>query len=86
MIGHKVNDKLQTGTMGALYQVLKFLHSVGHTGSQVGVYIIIVLDGIRTTGLAFYHGRMVFLYAEGSIVRLCGVLNQTGIPDMCGTK
>ena len=46
MVRHEVDDDLQPGSMGALNQFLELLHATRHVDSQVGVYIIIVGDGI----------------------------------------
>ena len=46
MIGHKVDDDLQPGLMGALYQLFELLHTQLHVDSQVRVYVVVVGNGI----------------------------------------
>ena len=47
MVGHKVDDDLHAGFMGALHQLLKLRHALVYVNGQVRVDIVVVSDGIR---------------------------------------
>ena len=46
MVGHEVDDDLQACLVGAGYECLKLLHALLHVDGQVGVYVVVVADGI----------------------------------------
>ena len=46
MVGHEVDDDSESGIMGALYKCFEFLHTLGFVLRQVGIYIVIIRDGI----------------------------------------
>ena len=86
MVGHEVNHHLQPCSMRALHKRLKFLHSVRNVHRQVGVDIVIVLNGVRRTCLPLNDYGIVFSNAEIRITGLCGVLQKSGVPNMCITR
>ena len=86
MVRHEIDDHFQPGIVGALHQLGELLHAVGYAGSQVGVYVIVVLDSIGRTCLALNCSLVVGADALLAIVGLCGVLNDTGVPHVCGAQ
>ena len=86
VVGHEVDDHLQSCIVGALHQLGELLHAVRHGGRQVGVHIVVVLDGIGRTCLALDCCLVVGADAEVTVVGLRGMLDDTGIPDVGGTQ
>ena len=86
VVGHKVYDDFQAGAVGTLYQIFEFLHTSGNVLGQVGVYVVVILDGIGRTGLTLDYGRMVGADVVASVVSLCGVLDDARVPDVRGTQ
>ena len=82
MVGHKVNNHLQTSSVCALNECLKFLHTIGHADSKVGVDIVIVLNGVRRTRLPLHNNGIVFSNAEVRITGLGSMLQKSGIPNV----
>ena len=82
VVGHEVDDDLQASLMAACHQLFKLLHALFHVDSQVGVNVVVVGDGIRRTGLALHHGRMLAGNAIGCVVGLRGMADNAGIPHV----
>ena len=82
VVGHKVDDDLHVGLMGALHQGLEFGHTAGHVDGQVGVDVVIIGDGIGRTGLAFRHRGVLPGNAVAGIVGGGGVTDDASVPDM----
>ena len=80
VVGDEVDDHLQAGCVGALHELVKLLHAARYIGGEVGVYIVVVLDGVGGAGLALDGGLVVGADALRAIVGLRGVLNDTGVP------
>ena len=80
VVGNEVDDHLQTGLVGALDELGELLHAVGDVGGEVGVYIVVVLDGVGGAGLALDGGLVVGADALSAIVGLRGVLDDSGVP------
>ena len=55
VVGDKVHDDLHSSLVGTLYEVLPLSHAQTYVLCQVGVYVVIIGDGIRRTRFAFYH-------------------------------
>ena len=73
--------------MRACHKLLKFLHSVGHTFSQIGIHIIVVLYGVGRSGFALDNmGIVRRQYPVVAIVCLCRVFNDTCVPYVRHTK
>ena len=66
--------------MGTIDQVLVFFHPIFYVYRQIGVYIVIILNGIRRTGFAFHNIGVVLLDAVGRIIGHGGVFYHSGIP------
>ena len=80
MIRNEVDDHFQSCLMRAAHEIFKFLHAVRHVGGQVGINVVIVLDGIRRSGTSFHHGGMVGFDTIFLIVCLRGMLQQPRKP------
>ena len=79
VVGHEVDDHFQSRLVRALQQSLKFSHAVGDVGSQVGVDVVIVLDGVGRAGPALYDSRVVGPDAVSLIV---GLFQQSRKPNV----
>ena len=55
VIGHKVDNHLHAGVVGAGHESLKLSHTVVDVDGNIGVHVIIVLDGVGRAGLALDH-------------------------------
>ena len=84
VVGDEVDDGFQTVAVGAQDQVLKLLHAFGNVCGNVGIYVIIVFDGIRRTGFPFDDGGMVRADVVAAVVCLCGMFDDACIPDVGG--
>ena len=82
VVGHEVDDHLQSCIVGALHQLGELLHAARHGGCQVGVHIVIVLDGIGRTCLPLDRSLVVGADAEMAVVGLRGMLDDACVPDV----
>ncbi len=82
MVGNKVDDNFHTGFMRTLNESLKLRHPLVYVYSDIGVYVIIVCNGIRRTRLPLHHGRMLPGNAMYGIVCHSGMTYHTRIPYM----
>ena len=82
MVGHKVDDDLQPGLVRTLHQLLELLHALLDVDSQVGVYVVVVGDGIGRTCPAFHHGRMLAWNAVLRVVGRRGMADDAGVPHV----
>ena len=86
MIGHEVYQHSKTGTLGSLDKLFEFSHSRRRVHSQIRVNIIIISDGIGRACLTFDHTRIISGDPVSRIIRTMGVLNDTGVPHVCGAE
>ena len=86
VVGNEVDNHLQSCSVGSLHQLGELLHAVGHGGGQVGVYVVVVLDGIGRTCLTFHRGLVVGADAEMAVVGLRGMLDKAGVPYVGGAQ
>ena len=86
MVWDEVDDHFQTGAVGALHEIFKLAHTLVGLRGQVGVDVVVVLDGIGRAGGAFHHFGVVAAYAVGAVVRLCGVFQEACVPDVGEAK
>ena len=78
MVRYEINQYAQTRIMSALDERFEFLHPLRFVLRQVGVYVIIIRDGVWRAGFAFGDGRMVIC---------CGsVTDHAGVPNMRDTQ
>ncbi len=70
VVGDKINYHLHSGVMRTLYQRLEFLHALLDIDGYVRINVVIILYGIRRSGFAFDHMRIVAVYAVLAVVRL----------------
>ncbi len=66
--------------MGAVDESLEFGHAGGYVLGKVGVYVVVVGDGVRTAGVAFDHVGIVAGNTVGSVIGVVGVFDHAGIP------
>ena len=85
VVGHKVDNHLQVSLVGSHNEVLKLLHAFRHLRGEVGIDVVVVLDGIRTSCDTLHNGRVVALDAILRVIALGGMLDETCVPDVCGT-
>ena len=74
MVGHKVDDDLQSCLVRALYQGFKLLHALIYVDGKIGIDIIIVADGVRRACPTLHHGWVLGGYA---ILRVVGLGSMT---------
>ena len=86
MIGYEINNDFQTNIVGAANEQLEFLHTVVRMLGDIGIYIIIVFDGVRTSCHTLHHRRVVGSYTILGIICLVSMLNNTCVPNMSSTK
>ena len=83
VVGHKVDDGLQSSLVCTLHEVLELLHACQFAGGQVGIDIVVVADGIDRTSHTLHHPRMPYTAdAVDAVVRLCGVFDDASVPDV----
>ena len=68
--------------MGAGHQLLKLLHALVDIGSQIGVDVIVVGNGIGRACPTLHNCGMLTGDAIGGIVGLGGVTDHTCVPNM----
>ena len=68
MIGNEVDHDLQPCLVATLHESLELLHAVRHIHSKVGVYVVIVGDGIGRASPSLHYERVLAGYAIGRIV------------------
>ena len=71
--------------MGATHQLLKFLHTLLHIDSQVGVHVVVVGDGIGRASPTLHNSRMLTGNAILRVVGHRGVTNDASVPHMRDT-
>ena len=86
MVRDEVDDNLQAGIVSASDQVLELLHAVHDGVGQVGVHIVIILDGVGRTCIPFDHSTVIFLDMEKGIIRAGSVFDDAGVPDVGNTQ
>ena len=82
MVGHKVHDDAQAGLVGAHDKLFELLHPLFHLHCQIGIHVVVVLNGIRASGLTFHHHGVVTTDAEVRVVGLRGMLYDAGVPHV----
>ena len=86
MVGHEVDDNLETHLVGAVDKGLKLRHTVIDFDCHVGAHVIVVTDGIGRSGIAFNHMWIARRDAVTRIVGGGGMLNDASIPYVRGTQ
>jgi hypothetical protein len=86
MIWHKVHYQFEVLVVDAFEHSLKFFHTVGDAFSQIGINVVIILNGIWRAGISLYYVLVVGEYAVGRIVSTLGMLYDTGEPHMRGAE
>ena len=82
VIGNKINDYLQIGLVRTSHKRLKFSHSIANIHGQIGIDIIVVLDGVGRTRDAFDHVRIVFGNAVRRKIGHGGMFNHSRVPHV----
>ena len=77
VVGHKVNDALETGRVRAPHQVLEFGHPALRDIGHVRIDVVVVGNGVGTPGLPFHH-----LFSRTG----AGMPDEAGIPYIMSTE
>ena len=56
MVRHEIDDELEAEGMHPADQCIELRHPLGRVGSQVGIDVVIVVDGVRRAGVALHEG------------------------------
>ena len=86
VVRHEVNDDFQSSLVRAVDKGLKLLHTRRDVCGEVGVDIVVILDGIGAASLAFDDGAVVACDAVGRVIGLSGMLNDACVPDVCRSQ
>ena len=86
MVGHKIDNHLQPALMDSLHAGLELRHSAGHIHCKSRRHIIVILEGIRASGLPFNHIGIVGRYGAIEERCLCGHLNHACEPKASHTE
>ena len=82
VVGDKVHQDLQPSLMGTLDEGVQLCLSRVWIFGEVGVDVVVVLDGIGRACLPLHRVGVVGTDALGAVVGLRGVLQQADIPDV----
>ena len=82
VVGHEVDDDLQSGFVGAVEQCLKLVHATGHVDGKVGVDVVVVDDGIGRSGFPLDDGGVLRGQTVGGVVGRGGMAYYAGVPDV----
>ena len=82
MIGDEVHEEAQPRSVRTLHEGLQLRHTLGGLLHEVGIHIVVVLDGIGRARDSLDRIGVVWADAMGAIVGLGGVLQQADIPYM----
>ena len=82
MIGHKVDNHLESLAVTAGNEVFEFGHARRHIFGEIRVNVVIVSYGIRAAGMSFDHVGVITYDAISGVVGVVGVLYDAGIPYM----
>ena len=55
MIRHKVYDYLEAGIVSPFNKLKEFLHSPFGIICKIRIYIVVIHNGIRASGVSFHH-------------------------------
>ena len=80
MIGDKVNDHPQSGSVRPVHQPAKVVPPLSRVIRQVGVNIVVVLDRIGRAGPPLHHIGVIV--RDTRVRGGGGMLEDAGIPDM----
>ena len=80
MIGDKVNDHPQSGSVRPVHQSVKVVPPRSRVIGQVGIDIVVVLDRIGGAGTTLYHIGVIV--RDPRVRGGGGMLEDAGIPDM----
>jgi len=62
------------------------MHPLFNMSGQVGIYIVIVFNGIRRTRFTLHNSRVIPLNAVCTVIGLRGVFNDSCVPNMCDSQ
>ena len=82
MVGNKVQDDLHASLVRTFNQGFKLSHALLWVFSQVGIYIIIVGDGIRRASFSFHYLGILLRNSVCGIVGGCCMTDDACIPNM----
>ena len=82
VVGHEVDDHLQSCTVCAVDQLLELVHALPDVDGQVGVDVVVVDDGVGRARASLHHGRVLARYAVAAVVGHGGVAYDACVPDV----
>ena len=83
VIRHEVHDHIHAALMCTLYQCLEFLDALVDILGYIGIYVIVVSDGVWRPCLALDDVGIVARYAVACVVGSMGMLYDACVP-YCG--
>ena len=82
MIGDEVHEEAQPRSVRTLHEGLQLRHTFSRLLRQIGIHIVVVLDGVGRARYALDRVGVIRTDTVGAVVGLGGVLQQTDIPYM----
>ena len=82
MVGHEVDDDLHACLVRALHQLLKLLHTLLDVDRQVGVYVVVVGNGVRRACPTLHHRRMLAGNSVPGVIGHRCVTDDARVPNM----
>ena len=82
MVGHEVDDDLQSCLVGTPHQSTKLLHAARHVFGQVGVDVVIVGNGVGRPCASLHDRRVLAGNGVGRVIGGGGVADDSCVPNM----
>ena len=84
VVGHEVKQQFQPLFVGPTYKIPEFIHPPLRPKGPIRVHIIIVIYGIRRTGLSLDYGGMG--RSASCRVAFCGMADDPSVPDVIAAQ
>ena len=81
VVGNEVDEYFHSGLVGPLHERVELLEASGDVHGKRRIDVIVVLDGVRRSGLSLDHMLVVGLDAEDGKVGHRGHLQDSGVPN-----
>ena len=82
MVGHKVDDDLESLVVSAVHERLKFSHTVLDLNGHIGTHVIVVAYRVGGPSFALHHMGVAGMDALTGVVGCSGMLDDAGVPHM----
>ena len=76
VVWNKVYDDFQALLVSSFNKFKEFLHSVCRIVCKIRIYVVVIYNGVRASGISFHH-----LFSSR-----CSVADNSGVPDIMGTE